>query len=257
MWPTGEKKNLESLGAAKDRVTAELAALAKLTIDKQALQSRLAPLREAVQGRMSSIETVLETHGSKGLAEAKAHLAGDGLRKETEAIGDQLDIMTREEKFSLKKQDTASTAGRQELTITVITSSSLTLAVFGLLFWMTLREARARRRMERDLTLNEDMRVRLVEASQDCVCTLDTSGRIISMNQEGQRRMEVERFGKLVNFPWLDLWPGDSAPLARQALGQARLGNVGAVSGDGADSERAAKMVGRGDHADSRKQRRD
>jgi two-component system, sensor histidine kinase and response regulator len=86
---------------------------------------------------------------------------------------------------------------------------------------------RARRNAERELVESEEFKTRVIDSSSDCVCLLDLNGRILSMNREGQRRREIERLGSIMNTSWVDLWPGEGAPIARQAIGQARSGKSG------------------------------
>jgi PAS domain S-box-containing protein len=78
-----------------------------------------------------------------------------------------------------------------------------------------------------DLKQTEELSSRMIEGGGDCVCVLDTSGHILTMNSEGQRRLEVERLGAVLHTSWLDLWPAESSANARQAIGQARTGTIG------------------------------
>jgi PAS domain S-box-containing protein len=101
----------------------------------------------------------------------------------------------------------------------------------GILATLAWQQARARAKVEQSLKAGEELRTRVLDGSGDCVCELDLSGRILSMNAEGQRRRELDRLGSVLNRSWLDLWSGEAAPSARQAVGQARTGTTARFRG--------------------------
>jgi len=88
-----------------------------------------------------------------------------------------------------------------------------------------------RGRFETQLKSETESRMRMIESSGDCVCVLDLNGRIISINTEGQKRLGITRLGQVIGTSWIDFWPGDAAPKARQAVGQARTGQHGRFRG--------------------------
>lgn len=117
--------------------------------------------------------------------------------------------------------------------IRIVLGGLVLMALVGLVcVWQLARlNARARRRLETQVKVGSESRARLTEASGDCVCVLDLNGRIVSMNAEGQKRRGITRIGQILNSSWIDLWPGDAAPRARHAIGQARIGQVGKFTG--------------------------
>ncbi|MEQ1858950.1 MAG: PAS domain S-box protein [Chthoniobacteraceae bacterium] len=100
----------------------------------------------------------------------------------------------------------------------------VSLAGFGVAVVLGRKQSRSRQGVDELLKRAGVAQARLIEASGDCACVLDLNGRILSMSAEGQRRLGVARLGQVLNTSWLDLWPGDVAPRARQAIGQARIG---------------------------------
>jgi PAS domain S-box-containing protein len=98
--------------------------------------------------------------------------------------------------------------------------------ILGVVFQLAMSNLRGRRRAESELKVTEDFKSRMLESSGDCVCVLDLARNILSMNADGQRRREVPRLGKVLNTSWLELWPGEPAAEARNAVGQARMGNL-------------------------------
>jgi len=105
------------------------------------------------------------------------------------------------------------------------------LAIVGCLSWLLIVQARKKNAVEQEVHLANDLATRMVESVGDCVCLLDLTGRILSMNSDGLRRREIERLGNVLNSSWLDLWTGESAPRARQAVGQSRGGQVSRFRG--------------------------
>ena len=73
---------------------------------------------------------------------------------------------------------------------------------------------------------------RLLESSQDCIKVLDLQGRLLYMNHEGQRVMEIDDFAKQVQHqPWLSFWHGAEHDAAKAAFEQACNGNTGHFDG--------------------------
>jgi PAS domain S-box-containing protein len=71
----------------------------------------------------------------------------------------------------------------------------------------------------------------VMESSPDCVKVLDLSGRILHMNGEGCRQMEIDDFSVCRNQNWLDFWRGAEREAAAAALEAARAGGKGEFSG--------------------------
>ncbi len=73
---------------------------------------------------------------------------------------------------------------------------------------------------------------RLLESSQDCVKVLDLHGRLLYMNHEGQRIMEVDNFAQQVRHQrWLSFWCGADKDAAKAAFERACCGETGRFDG--------------------------
>ena len=73
---------------------------------------------------------------------------------------------------------------------------------------------------------------RILESSQDCIKVLDLQGRLLYMNDGGQKIMEIDDFDRQVyNAPWLDFWQGCDRTLAEKAFAKAREGGIGKFDG--------------------------
>ncbi|NNG24981.1 PAS domain-containing hybrid sensor histidine kinase/response regulator [Telluria aromaticivorans] len=66
----------------------------------------------------------------------------------------------------------------------------------------------------------------LFEASPDCVKLLDAEGRVVAMNRNGQRAMDIADLTPLVGSVWATLWPAASHAEIDAAIAAARsIGN--------------------------------
>ncbi len=69
----------------------------------------------------------------------------------------------------------------------------------------------------------------LLENSPDCIKLLDLEGNLLSMNETGQRLMEIDNFASFSGRCWLDFWP--QRALVQQAVDVAKAGGEGHFQG--------------------------
>jgi len=67
----------------------------------------------------------------------------------------------------------------------------------------------------------------VLSSSADCIKVLDLDGHLLSMNEGGQRTMEVSDFNAIRGCRWPDFWQGEGHVQAKAALDAARAGGVG------------------------------
>ncbi len=73
---------------------------------------------------------------------------------------------------------------------------------------------------------------RILESSKDCIKVLDLQGRLLYMNDGGQKVMEIDDFDRQVqNAPWLTFWSGCDREAAEKAFATACAGEVGKFDG--------------------------
>ncbi len=82
-----------------------------------------------------------------------------------------------------------------------------------------------------DARHSEELALSAMESNPDCVKVLDLEGRILSMNRNGCRVMEVDDLSTIANLPWPELWRGAEREKAVNALKSAREGNQARFSG--------------------------
>lgn len=66
----------------------------------------------------------------------------------------------------------------------------------------------------------------LFESSLDCVKVMDLDGRLLAMNANGQRTMEIENFAAIHRAYWISFWPEESQRGVSEALRRARQGET-------------------------------
>lgn len=90
----------------------------------------------------------------------------------------------------------------------------------------------ARKRAEAELARSEAFARSVVESSADCVTGLSVDGRLVWMNENGKRLMEVCDFDRLEGCDWAAFWDqGGVRAEAEAALAAARAGGVGRFRG--------------------------
>ena len=81
------------------------------------------------------------------------------------------------------------------------------------------------------LRMSEQQSRLILESTHDCIKLLDLDGHILSINEEGRKRLGITDYGKVCGASWFAFWkPMDSAS-ARVAVASARAGTVGSFEG--------------------------
>ena len=89
-----------------------------------------------------------------------------------------------------------------------------------------------RKAAEAALARSEAFARSVVEANADCMKGLTLDGRLMWMNDKGQRLMEVRDFAAIRGGDWGSIWDaGGLRPQAEAALATARAGGIGRFSG--------------------------
>jgi PAS domain S-box-containing protein len=86
------------------------------------------------------------------------------------------------------------------------------------------RDITERKRNEEELRRSEEFNRRILESHQDCVKVLDLEGRLLYMNDNGQKLMEIDDFHTVERTHWLEFWQGNDAQTANTAFTTAKAG---------------------------------
>src|SRR5688572_17019295 len=88
-----------------------------------------------------------------------------------------------------------------------------------------------RKRDEEALRQAQEINRRIAESTGDCVKILSLDGRLVYINAEGLRLLEINDPGELLNRPFLAFWDGEVRQAAEEALAFALRGERGRFQG--------------------------
>ncbi len=77
----------------------------------------------------------------------------------------------------------------------------------------------------------EELIRHMTDSSRECIQILDLEGRLLWMNEGGQRAMEIDDFQTCRNRVWTEFWQGTDRDAALAALAAARAHGAGAFTG--------------------------
>jgi PAS domain S-box-containing protein len=89
----------------------------------------------------------------------------------------------------------------------------------------------ARKRSEQALRQMEEINKRIVESTGDCVKILDLEGRLIYINREGLRLLDITDAGEVLNLPLAGFFEGEVRRAAEDAIAQAGNGGLDVFRG--------------------------
>ncbi len=90
-----------------------------------------------------------------------------------------------------------------------------------------VRDISGRREAEAALREREVFLKRVIASSADCIKVLDLNGTLLSMSDGGQRLLEIDDLGTVLNTCWIDFWQECDREAVRQAIAVARDGGTG------------------------------
>jgi two-component system, sensor histidine kinase and response regulator len=228
---TGDPTRMEPMERAIRGVAGELVNLQGQFESEPEQAALLQEMRALTQGYLASLRELVELRRTGGVEAVRARMAKGQDHATSERLRLVIGAIQKKIAIRLAEQTTLADESSRGLLVTLVIGGALSFAILGIIFQLTMSNLRGRRRAERALKATEDFKSRMIESSGDCVCVLDLHGNILSMNSDGQRRREVPRLGKILNTSWIDLWPGEVGAEARNAIGQARMGNIGRFRG--------------------------
>ncbi|MDP2138228.1 MAG: PAS domain S-box protein, partial [Candidatus Didemnitutus sp.] len=93
------------------------------------------------------------------------------------------------------------------------------------------RDITARKEAEEALRASEEFNRRLIASSSDCIKVLDPDGKLLSMNEGGQRLLEIRDPNRYLSGCWISYWQPEDQPRVREAVAAARAGKTGRFQG--------------------------
>jgi PAS domain S-box-containing protein len=216
--------------AAMEKGETHLQALQDLEQSTPELAGGMATLRGLVTAVSNDFTKLEEMFNNEGPEAARAFVDGTARQRITNARSTLTALQGTESTLLRTRQGEAAFRGRMTM-LTIVIGGALEIVVLALLSRTTLVDLRERRRLDKALREAEEMNMRVLENTGDCIVVLDLQARLLSMNSEGRKRLGIKRFATMVNSPWAELWKGDTASLAQDAVQQARRGETARFQG--------------------------
>ena len=88
-----------------------------------------------------------------------------------------------------------------------------------------------RKRDEEALRRSEEFTRQVLESNQDCIKVVDLEGRLLYMNDGGQRLMEIDDFATVAQTQWRSFWQGSEVQVAQAAFSAALAGGASTFDG--------------------------
>ncbi|OWK34448.1 PAS domain-containing protein [Fimbriiglobus ruber] len=104
----------------------------------------------------------------------------------------------------------------------------------------TTRDVTERKEAEETIRRNEVFLRQLFEGSLDCIKVFDLDGRLLSMNEQGMRELEITDFDAVRGSDWCGFWQGETRETVARAIAEARSGGV--TRFEGVSATRTGKL---------------
>ncbi len=228
---TGAEPALEPYESGRKEVAAQLEELSRLVSDDSNQSAHVKDLRTGVERIFADLATVIDVRRSNGFDPARNHEATTRGPKDLSALRGLAEKMREEQKFLLGIRSAEARRSQEALATTVWIGLGALLSALSAVGWLCLREMRVRRRREAELAALENFRGRLLDTSGECIQVLDLNGRVLSINAEGRRSLEIPKSLQLPSIVWPDLWRNEAQGFARKALSNAKAGGSGRFRG--------------------------
>ncbi len=95
--------------------------------------------------------------------------------------------------------------------------------------------------IEENLRKNEEFTRRVIESSSDCIKILDLQGHLLSMNEGGQKLLDIDDMACYLNSSFIDFWKGKEREGCLEALSKAKRGDTGIFYGNFATAKGTPK----------------
>jgi PAS domain S-box-containing protein len=222
---TGQEVFLEPYQVAAPAVRAHLAQLKSLTSDNPHQQRRLAMLEGAVAEKLDSLQQNIDLRKQKGFEAAQQRVATGIGNKQINRVRAIISEMKQEEEDLLKRRNLDFQSSTRKTTLTFSCVIFLEFLLLGLVYYLLLRDIRARRRAEQLLQESEERHRKLFDNNPHPTWVFDRETlRFLAVNAAGVRKYgySSEEFLKMTIK---DIRPPEDVPLLLDSVGRVRDGN--------------------------------
>jgi PAS domain S-box-containing protein len=93
------------------------------------------------------------------------------------------------------------------------------------------RDITERKQSEEALRRSEEFNRRILDSSKDCIKVLDLEGRLLYINEGGQKLLEIEDLTTCLNQDWICFWQDADRESLHRAIATAKSGGIGTFEG--------------------------
>ena len=223
---TGDTFFLDPYDRATARLKQDLDAIRALATRQPPESARVAMLESLIQAKIANLESMIELRRSGDTAKADALVATKVGQNTMDEIRQILGEMLRTQDGAMRSENEAAQRGAFSTRASVLGGGVATLAMLGVLYGLTARDIRARRRAEAALRVTEAFKARVFNESGDAMLVLAPDGAVISTNRRAEERFQQFTPEQLRKLRWSDVWQPPYGAHAAQALAEAQAGRI-------------------------------
>jgi PAS domain S-box-containing protein len=185
---TSDNSFVQPFRDTASNIPSRLARLSQLTVDNQLQQNRIATLNVQVQGLLDLLDESVKLRQQQGLEQTRQFaLTGQGQRAMVE-ISRMLKDMEQEEERLLRIREDSAKRSTQISTVAFSIVILFQFLLLGLVFHLTRRDIRERKKSAERLRESEERFRMLVNGVEDyAIFMLDPTGHIVSWNPGAER----------------------------------------------------------------------
>jgi PAS domain S-box-containing protein len=222
---TGQEVFLKPYQVAGPALRAHLDQLKSLTSDNPYQQRRLAVLEGAVAEKLDSLQQKIDLRKQKGFEAAQQRVATGIGAKQMNRVRAIISEMKQEEEDLLKRRTLDFQSSTRKTTLTFLCVIFLEFLLLGLVYYVFLRDIRARRRAEQLLQESEERHRKLFDNNPHPTWVFDRETlRFLAVNAAAVRKYGYSS-DDFLKMTIKDIRPPEDVPALLDSVGRTRDGN--------------------------------
>src|SRR6202140_1739593 len=222
---TGQEVFVEPYQVAAQGVRTHLDRLKSLTADNPHQQRRLARLESAIAEKLDSLQHNIDLRKQKGFEAAQQHVATGIGTKQMNQVRTIISEMKQEEEDLLKRRTLDFQSSTRKATLTFSCVIFLEFLLLGLVYYVFLRDIRARKRAEQLLQESEERHRKLFDNNPHPTWVFDRETlRFLAVNAAAVRKYGYSS-DDFLKMTIKDIRPPEDVPALLDSVGRTRDGN--------------------------------
>ena len=222
---TGQEVFLKPYQVAGPALRAHLDQLKSLTSDNSYQQRRLAVLEGAVAEKLDSLQQKIDVRKQKGFEAAQQRVATGIGAQQMNRVLVIISEMKQEEEDLLKRRTLDFQSSTRKTTLTFLCVIFLEFLLLGLVYYVLLRDIRARRRAEQLLQESEARHRKLFDHNPHPTWVFDRETlRFLAVNAAAVRKYGYAS-DEFLKMTIKDIRPPEDVPVLLDSVGRVRDGN--------------------------------